>query len=288
MDGIVVDFHVHIFPPHVKADRSAYLARDLLFRSMYESPRARIATAEDLVASMDRAGVDVSVAQGFAWTSQDLCRESNDYLLEAASRYPGRIVPFCTVQPAAGDAALRELERCVQGAPPARGLGEMRPELQGFGREDCGLWDDLARFCGQHGLILLMHASEPVGHGYPGKGGMKPTLIYQFLQRFPAWPTVLAHLGGGLPFYAAMPEVRAAMAQTYVDIAAWPLLYRPEIFAALAALGTMGRVLFGSDYPLQDQSLAVQRLREAPLAPEALAAVLGENAVRLLGLAHGG
>jgi hypothetical protein len=53
---------------------------------MYTSPRAKIATAEDLLRSMDEAGVDVSVALGFAWRDHEDCVRHNDYLLEAAER----------------------------------------------------------------------------------------------------------------------------------------------------------------------------------------------------------
>lgn len=282
---MVIDFHVHIFPPKIKEDRGPYLARDSGFRSLYQGPRARIATAEDLMASMDRAGVAVSVAQGFAWASQDLCRETNDYLLEAAARYPGRIIPFCTVQPLAREAALAEVRRCAQRLPGARGLGELRPEEQGYYQEAPEVLKPLAEAAQHLGLPLLLHASEPVGHAYPGKGRMTPEVLYRLALAYPEWPLVLAHLGGGLPFYAAMPEVRETLARAYVDTAAWPLLYRPEVFPALTSLFGPEKVLFGTDYPLLDQRRVLRQTRALPLPAAPLALILGGNAARLLGLA---
>ena len=282
---MIIDFHVHIFPPHIKADRSPYLARDSGFRSLYQSPRARIATVEELIVSMDSAGIDVSVVQGFAWSSQELCVETNDYIQDAAARYPKRLIPFCTVQPLAGTQALEEVRRRATSANPCRGLGEMRPDDQGYGGDDWKALEPLYELSMRHRLLLLVHGSEPVGHLYPGKGRMTPDVLYRLALAYPEWPMVLAHLGGGLPFYAAMPEVRKALANVYVDTAAWPLLYAPEVFPAVADLFGPERVLFASDYPVMDQTRALEGISKLSLPSETLRGILGGNAERLLGFA---
>ncbi len=279
---MIVDFHVHVFPPQIKADRSSYLERDAVFRSLYSNPKAKVATADDLLASMDAAGVDVSVMQGFGWATAALCIEHNDYLLEAAARHPDRLIPFCTVQPRSGPAAAEEARRVMAGG--ARGLGELRPDGQGYGPEVWEAASPLGALAQEQRLPLLFHASEPVGHTYAGKGRMTPDALYALTQALPGHPLVLAHLGGGLPLYAAMPEVREALANTYVDTAAWPLLYGPEVFTALAAVFGTEYILFASDYPLQGQTRSVERIRALPLPPTAIQGILGGNAARLLDL----
>ena len=128
---MIVDIHTHVFPPEVAANRDAYLAADATFRELYSDPKARIASADDLLASMDAAGVDVSVALGFAWSDEATVRLHNDYLLHIAASSGGRIVPFCTLPLASGnDAIEREMRRCVAGG--ARGFGELRPDNLGF------------------------------------------------------------------------------------------------------------------------------------------------------------
>jgi hypothetical protein len=57
----VVDAHVHIFPDEVGRDRAAWLLRDGWFHALYRNPKARLATAEDLIESMYLAGVDHSI-----------------------------------------------------------------------------------------------------------------------------------------------------------------------------------------------------------------------------------
>src|SRR5262249_47579220 len=129
---------------------------------MYGNPRARIATARELLESMDRCAIDRSVILGFAWTDPRTCSRHNDYLLEAAVRSGGGLIPFCTVQPAAGvDALAAEVERCVRGG--ARGLGELRPDDQGFRLLDTAEGEALSRHAIEHDLVLLFHVTEPAG-----------------------------------------------------------------------------------------------------------------------------
>jgi hypothetical protein len=284
---VIIDFHVHTFPGSVQRDRGPYLEQDAAFRSLYNNPRAQIATADDLLRSMDTAGVDLSVMQGFAWSDAGLCRRHNDDLLDAAARHPSRLIAFCTLQPAGEEEAATEALRCLDAATPARGFGELRPDYQGYS----GRWAALGpmwQAVRPHGAPpLLVHASEPVGHRYPGKGAMTPEVLIGLADAYPEWPMVLAHLGGGLPFYAAMPEVQNSLHNIWIDTAAWPLLYGPEVFTALAATFGTDRILFGSDYPLQAQDRSVARLRGVPLTSEELSGVLGGNAARLLGLGGG-
>ncbi len=278
---MIVDVHTHIFPPKVRDDRDGCLRRDPTFAELYASPRAKMATAEDLLRSMDAAGVDVSVALGFAWRDAEGCARHNDYLLEAAAGSGGRIVPFCTVNPAAGETALREAERCAVAG--ARGLGELRPASQGWSL-DGEMGDALAELAVRHGLVLLFHVTEPAGHEYPGKSGLPLAEFCRFARRGRAPGVVGAHLAGGLPFSAETAEGLEALSVVYADTAALRFLYEPaQLVSAVDALGA-GRLLFGSDFPLVGQQAALEDVRGSGLDEPALASVLGGNAARLLGL----
>jgi predicted TIM-barrel fold metal-dependent hydrolase len=278
---MIVDAHTHIFPPSVRDGRDAYLERDTTFRELYSSDRASIATADELLASMDVAGIDVSIACGFAWSDADLCAEHNEYLLEAAAASGGRIVPFCTVLPSADDARDQLKAWAARGA---RGLGELRPVNQGYTLIDSDQSDLLAWAAEAYDLALLFHASEPVGHPYPGKAGLPVEQLYRFIADFPGTTVIAAHWGGGLPFYALMPEVREALSQTYFDTAATGFLYGPEIYRTTIDLVGADHILFGSDYPLVTQERALRELREAPIDDEARDRIAGENVRKLLRL----
>ena len=93
------------------SDRNKYIDRDPCFAILYSNPKAKLATSEELIADMDKNGVDISVIVNFGWTTHDLCVETNDYILESIARYPKRLVGFCAVQPNSYEAAIDEIER---------------------------------------------------------------------------------------------------------------------------------------------------------------------------------
>ena len=279
---VIIDFHTHVVPPGIKERRAEYLGRDACFSLLYSEPKAKLATAEELVASMDQCGIDKSVVLNLGWVSHELCVETNDYILEAVARYPQRIIGFCVIQPLAREEAVRELERCAENG--ARGIGEMRPDVQGFDLRDNALMKPLIESAIEHDLVFLIHASEPVGHEYFGKGSITPDTIYPFILGFPRLKLVCAHWGGGLPFYALMPEVAEALTNTYFDTAATPFLYRPPIFKHVADIVGIERILFGSDYPLLSPTRIIDQLALVDLGEEDRAKILGGNAQRLLSI----
>ena len=95
---------------------------------------------------------------------------------------------------------------------------------------------------------------------------------------------ILAHWGGGLPFYALMPEVKKAIKNVFFDTAASPLLYSPQIYEQAVSLVGAERILFGSDYPLLEQGRALKEITSLNLSEEAKNLILAGNAQRLLGM----
>ncbi|MCI0440494.1 MAG: amidohydrolase family protein, partial [Chloroflexi bacterium] len=164
---MIIDFHTHIFPRELRERRARYLERDATFRELYASPKAKLATAEDLVAAMDEDGVDVSAVMGIGWTDAGIAREANDYIIEAVNKHPQRIVGFAGVNPAWGSDAVREVERCAGAG--LRGIGELHPDSQAFDLGDEATMSPLMEAAEARGLIVVTHSSEPVGHLYPGK-----------------------------------------------------------------------------------------------------------------------
>jgi hypothetical protein len=279
---VIIDFHTHILPDEFRTGRARFADQDRTFGALFADPAARTASAEDLDAEMECSGVDVSVALGYGWTDPAAASLSNDYLLDAARRFPGRIVPFCSVNPAWGADGVREAERCA--AAGARGIGELHADTQGFDLTDPDSLAPLMGLAREAGLTVVVHGSEPVGHTYPGKGTTTPDRLAALAAAFPGVRFVFAHWGGGLPFYALMPEIAGTLQNAYFDSAATSLLYRPEVFAVACGAVGPGQLLFGSDYPLLRQGRVLREARGAGLSDGELAALLGGNAARLLSL----
>lgn len=280
--GVIIDFHAHILPPSVHDDRRRYLGKDRTLYTLFSGRRSPMATAEHLLDAMDEAGVDVSVALGMGWCNIEVAREANSYLLEAARRFPHRIIPFCSVNPAWGEPALREIERCCSAG--AKGVGELHPDIQGYSLADGTVMHPFMALVQELGVPVLTHASEPVGHQYRGKGTTTPPVLLRFIQQYPEAEVICAHWGGGLPFYGLMPEVRASLKNTHFDTAASPLLYGTQIFSILPRIVGPRAVLVGSDFPLVRPQRILRQLRQASLGEEEKASVAGANARRILGL----
>ncbi len=277
-----IDFHTHIFPPHIRDHREQYCARDPWFNELYRNPRASMASAEDLIAEMDTSGVDISVAFSFGWTDIGLIEETNSYVIDSMRRYPNRIYGMAVLQPTIGIQAVRELERCARAG--MIGLGELMPHGQGYKLSDITLLMPVMEVVREHQLLVLSHCSEPVGHPYPGKGNVSLQDIVTFLTAFPDVRFVAAHWGGGLPFYALMPEIQLITANVWYDTAATVYLYRQDIFPIAANLVGADRILFASDYGLLRQRRIIDHITQSGLDDQSVKMVLGGNAQGLLGL----
>jgi predicted TIM-barrel fold metal-dependent hydrolase len=278
---VIIDFHSHIFSEQMRSSRDAYLERDAWFATLYEDPKHRLASAEDVIASMEAAGVDRTVVCGFPWRDAGLCREHNDFIIEAVRQYPDRLVGFACVQPLDGKDS-QELERCIEAG--LRGLGELGPDGQRFDIEDRRIMAATAEVLQRYDLPLMTHASEPMGHQYAGKGQTFPWKLIKLAQNFPDLTIVLAHWGGGLPFFELMPEIRQACRNVYYDSAASSYLYAFDIFPVAVRLVGAERIVWGTDYPLLSQAKFLARVKASGLTEEEQEAVLGGNAARILHL----
>jgi len=278
---LIIDFHTHITAPEIIDRRDEYLVRDAWFRDLYANPKARLSSAEDLLAAMDRDSVEQAVVFGFGWRDMEMCRRDNDYVIESVARYPDRLIGFAIVNPQCGSEAVREIERCA--ASGLVGIGELMPDGQGYRLDDQKIMAPIVEVAMEHDMVLLTHSSEPVGHLYPGKGTVTPDEIIRFARLFPDAKLVCAHWGGGTIFYELMPEVSRIMCNVYYDTAASLFLYQDDIFT-LAARWAPGKVLFGTDFPLIGPGTFIRRLEAARMPTATRRRMLGGNAWRILKL----
>ncbi|MEX2426592.1 MAG: amidohydrolase family protein [Thermomicrobiaceae bacterium] len=274
----IVDSHVHAFSPHVFENREHIVQTDNWFGVLYAERSVRLASSEDLVESMDIAGVDISVLCGFPWSDDGLCRDHNDYMAESASKHPGRLTWLATVLPN-DPSAPEEAERCFRAG--AAGIGELNADGQGFDLSDPEALADLVNVCVEWDRPMMFHISEPVGHDYPGKGTSTPDKLLVFLERFPDVRVIAAHWGGGLPFYELMPEVARLTVNVVYDSAATTYLYRFPIFRAAIEIAGARRVLFASDYPVLGQDRLLKRVARLSLAHDTYQQIVSENAHRV-------
>lgn len=274
----VIDAHTHIMPPELIARRDECCRLDQWFGNLHADPKTRLADANDLLASMARAGIDRSVVFGFAFADSGLCHECNAYVLDVAQQNKV-LIPFLVVNPAAHEIACREARDGLEKG--AVGIGELMPDGQGFALDDLDLWAPLMELGRAYDATIMIHVNEPVGHDYRGKGRYGPQAACRLAGHYPDNRIILAHWGGGLPFYELMPEVRAALTNVYYDTAASFFLYEESIFRHVAAWAPH-KVLFATDYPLVGQKSFLEHVQRCGLAPQTMEAILGGNLVNIL------
>jgi predicted TIM-barrel fold metal-dependent hydrolase len=152
------------------------------------------------------------------------------------------------------------------------------------------VWGAALELAAQLGLPVNLHVTDPEGRFYPGRVATPLGDFLKIARDFPQTKFILAHWGGLLPL--RFPEA-AALPNVHYDSAASPLLYDAGIWRRFAALAGQGRVLFGSDYPLNlyptfgsepGMGRLVSEAKASGLAEPELNALLSGNAESLLGL----
>lgn len=279
---MIIDFHTHIFPAELRDNRTACFAEEAEFAMLYDSPKARMIGATELVSTMDDQGVDKAVVFGFPWKSAERFRRHNDYVAEALKRFPDRLIGFGCFD-VYHRQALQEARRCLENG--MAGIGELAFYHGGIEADCLELLAPIMALCRSRHLPVLIHTNEPVGHLYPGKSPNTLRQIYDLVRRFPDNTIVLGHWGGGIFFFTLLKkEVAASLKNVYFDTAASPFLYDTRIYAVAAQLAGSEKILFGSDYPLIPPSRYLEEFSKAGLTTEAIERICGRNAARLLGL----
>lgn len=239
----------------------------------------------------------------------DVCRLQNEALAAMAAAHPGRVSALAAVPLQAPELAAEELEKAtalpgVVGAEVAasvRGdyLGDERflpfweaadatgalvfvhPTTRGF---------DLPVF-GEH--YLWNTVANPVETAVTGAH----LVMAGVLERFPRLRVVLAHGGGALlalrgrlrHAHGFQPQARAKL-EDAPDVSLRRLYYDTithdaELLGALVAFAGADHVVLGSDHPFDmGTTRPVEEVRALGLPPSEEASVLGDNAVRMLGL----
>jgi len=178
------------------------------------------------------------------------------------------------------DWSERELDRGVKGG--AKGVGEIAFYDREMGPEEIDSMKPILTQMERRRIPLLLHSNELLGHSYPGKGVTPLERFYELALSFPNLPIILAHWGGGLPFYELMPEVAKNMVNVYYDTAASPFLYSKRIYAIASQIVGVEKILFGTDFPLLSPRRYFEELEGSGLSKEDQEKILGLNFSRLI------
>jgi predicted TIM-barrel fold metal-dependent hydrolase len=261
-DGAIIDAHTH---PMLDPDESIVAAPHPPenYRSLVNGSRITRAAAITI-----------------AWPNDPgRTRARNDGLLQLAEDSDGFFFPVCSVHPADGRAALDEIDRVAAGG--AAWL-KLHPNTQEFDVADPAV-ADVVKKATEHGLPVLFDAYSPWDANQPGK-------FVNLAMAVPDARLILAHAHGpGFPqllIYDIVGRYPGWHRNVWIDISVTGPMLAGSPFAekftwVLRKVGT-DRVVFGSDYPLDDPLTAARAVVELGFTVAEQAAILHDNAECLL------
>ena len=261
---MIIDFHTHIFPAELAAKTLPWMM------SFTRVPFYTDGTGKALRASMDRAGVDVSVTLPIV-TKAGTMRKINDYAAAQARQWG--FMSFGSVHPDEPD-WRGELKRFRELG--LKGL-KLHHDYQGFwfdSKENYAIIE--AAF--DEGLPVLVHpGNDPVS---PSVHRCTPKMLRDALPLLRQGRFIAAHLGAHMMLEAAKENIIGT--DVYIDLSMAEVYYSWEQIRPLVLAHDPDRILFGTDSPWDDQARAIDGIRSMALGEELETKIFETNARRLL------
>jgi uncharacterized protein len=215
-------------------------------------------------------------------TMADRFRSFNGWLVDSLAPIP-QLTPFVGVDPTAltPEENVEHLKEMAHRG--ARGI-KLHPVVQKFEPTDPRM-RPVFEICRELGLTVLSHTGSAKG----GERFAQPSAFAGVLPDFPGLTVLLAHLGGGrwhqtVDLAKAFPSVVFDVCEIVEWTGAPNAPTREQLVRMIQEIGHE-RVMLGTDFPWYDLDHTVELVMELPvLTTEQKEAILGENAVRILGL----
>ncbi|WHU47121.1 4-hydroxyphenyl-beta-ketoacyl-CoA hydrolase [Gordonia sp. L191] len=212
---------------------------------------------------------------------------SVEEIAERAAEFNDVLIPFGSVDPLQGKAAVKRVHRLVDEFG-VRGF-KFHPSMQGFEPNDRRYYPVYEAIT-EAGVPALFHTGQTgIGAGLPGGHGIKlrysdPMLLDDVAADFPDLTIVMAH--PAVPWVDAQISIATHKANVYIDLSGWSPKYFPPQLVKAANSMLRHKVLFGSDFPV----IQVDRWRKdfatLDMKPEVLPLIFKDNALTVLGVKH--
>ena len=259
-----IDFHTHAFPDDLADEAIESLEQG-------EAKAHLDGTIDDLLDSMDRAGIERSVICCVA-TRPDQFPNIMDWCREIQSV---RLIPFPSVHPDDPQALERVRQVAEEGF---RGM-KLHAYYQDFTVDDEDLFP-LYEELQKQDLVLVAHAG--FDFAFEKDRRAEPQRIAEVARHFPDLRLVASHLGG----WKDWDEVERHILGTdiYMETSFGAELLGLARTRDILMNHPADHLLFGTDSPWTDQVRAVELIESMNLPSERERMLLRRNAIRLLRL----
>lgn len=278
-----IDTHVHV---QFDSEGRRSLPDDLLAAmDAYFGHAPRALAIDELAQYYRDRSMAAVVFTVDARTAMGVVPNSSAEIAEGAARNADVLIPFGSVDPRTGSAAI-ELARALFHDHGVRGF-KFHPTVQAFDPSDeryYPLWEAIQDL----GVPVVVHTGQTgVGAGLPGGYGLKlrysnPMLMDDVAADFPALTVILAH--PSVPWQDEALSMAAHKANVFIDLSGWsPTYFSPSLVRQAGSI-LQDKMLFGSDYPALTPDRWLDDFSRLEIKDAVRPKILKHNAVRLLGL----
>lgn len=269
---MLFDAHTHWYPQDMSLAPSSWAAQNgelhwgalMGMRPDLKPSLQSFPSIDDFLRKMDEAQVERAAIQGWYFLRLESCRHWNLQTAKAIEKHRDRLSALASL-----NCAEKGFEKVLREAFDMgfSGVGELHDGVQGFGF-DTPEFDELCRFCGEHGWCVSLHLSDFRTKDYPNKVLTRNSSAYEAARRNGKTKFLFAHFGGGDVF----EQNFSPPSNVYYDCAANTFLYGFKAYEKLPE-SVLKKIAFGSDYPLRlyPRKFKVAEMRE--FAKENLAAI---------------
>jgi uncharacterized protein len=209
----------------------------------------------------------------------------NEEVAASCARHADTLIPFASLDPHRGQAAVRQARRLVE-QHGVRGF-KFHPSLQAFWPSD-RLAYPLYAALEELGVPALFHSGQTgIGASLRGGGGIRlkysnPIELDDVAVDFPDLTIICAH--PSVPWQDEAVAVATHKPNVYIDLSGWSPKYFPPQLVRQANSILRNKVLFGSDFPAITPDRWLRDFAQLEIRDEVRPMILKHNAVRALGL----
>ena len=244
-------------------------ANTSLGESLY-GPRA---TADQLLQRMAALRIDRSIVSTFTPKDLDL-RRANHAVSEIVAR-DSRLIGFARIDPRLGQKSIVELEACQREG--FRGV-KVDPLEQSF-VINSDLVFDFFQACAAARMPVLIVS------GYPCLSS--PIQVGDLAERIPKLTIIMAHGGQlamhGLGIFDCLLVVKTTD-RVYIETSGIPETGTEGLIERSVLEVSPDRVVFGSNAPINDPAMELERIRVSRIPKDAQSRIMGANLAAILGL----
>lgn len=260
----IIDFHTHIYPNPI-----AQKASDSIGAFYGLEGGGMDGTVDTLLKQGKMAGIDHYVVLPVGLKPGHV-RHINEFIIDQVAIHP-QFTGFGTIH-----AAMENLEEEVEFIHRAglRGV-KMHPDTQLFNIDDPRLFPayELLR---EKGLPVMFHTGD-TRYDYS-----HPRRLRHVLALFPGLKTIGAHFGGYSVYEAALDALRDT--DCFLDVSSSLMFLDRDTAVDYIRKYGPERLVYGSDYPLWDPAVEVQRFLSLPLRDDEFEQIAHKTAEDLLGI----